>query len=486
MPRQLYPKRAVRIAITGGTGFVGGHLAAALIGQGHEVILVARGVDRRPWASDVSSLTGVRLVAAGLDDQNALTQAFAGCEGVAHCAGINRELAGQTFEAVHVQGTRNAVGAAERAGARRFALVSFLRARPNCGSPYHESKWAAEEIVRASNLAWTVLKPGMMFGRGDHMLDHLTRALRTFPIFVGMAHRRMRPLAVEDAVAVLMAALVEARLDRKTVALMGPTELEFDEAVRGVAKVLHKHPTIVDLPAAFSYALAWLAERLMTFPLISIAQVRILAEEVVAATRAPDSLPADLAPSTPFDLKSIRRGLPDQNGFRLADLRLFGQQPNPLAGAAQPSARVRVVCGEGRTIIHRPAKDILEFVLDVDQYRLADHKIGRVYYVRREGDRGEVRHVGKLAGIPGPTVVLGFRLTRYSRLDFHGISVPWPVRGFEGSFTCEETSEGTHVVHRECFSFGPIAGRIFKVLFGSWLKRDTPAEVIRMKRLLEG
>jgi hypothetical protein len=325
----------------------------------------------------------------------------------------------------------------------------------------------------------------MMFGRGDHMLDHLTRALRTFPIFVGVAHRRVRPLAVEDAVAVLIAVLVEARLDRKTVALVGPTELEFDEAVRRVAEVLHNSPMIIDLPTAFSYALAWLAERLMTIPLISMAQVRILAEEVVAPTGAPDILPADLAPSTPFDVQSIRAGLPDQNGFHLADFRPFGQGPNPRTGAAQPSARVRLICGEGRTLIHRPAKDILEFVLDVDRYRLADHKIGRVYHVRREGDRGEVRHVGRLAGIPGPAVVLGFRLTRYSRLDFHGIRVPWPVRGFEGSFTCHETPEGTHVVHRECFIFGPIAGRIFKVLFGSWLKRDTPAEVIRMKRLLE-
>lgn len=476
----------MRIAITGGTGFVGGHLAAALTSQGHEVILVARGVDRRPWANKVLSLTGVRLVASGLNDQSALAQAFAGCEAVAHCAGINREIGDQTFEAVHVQGTTNAVRAAERAGTRRFALVSFLRARPNCGSAYHESKWAAEEIVRASNLEWTVLKPGMMFGHGDHLLDHLSRALCTFPIFVGMGHRRVRPLAVEDAVGALKASLVEGRLDRKTIALMGPTVLQFDEAVRRVAQVLHKRPIIIDLPIAFTYAVAWLAERLMMLPLISISQVRILAEEAVEQTRAPDSLPPDLTPSTPFDVESIRAGLPDEDGFNLADLRLFGQRPNPHIGLIQSSPRGSlVVCGEGRGVIRRPPKDILEFVLDVDQYRLADHKIGRVYYVRREGDSGEVRHVGKLAGIPGPAVVLGFRLTPYSRLDFQGLRVPWPVRGFQGSFTCEETPEGTRVVHRECFTFGPIAGRIFRVLFGSWLKRDTPAEVLRMKRLLE-
>lgn len=144
-----------------------------------------------------------------------------------------------------------------------------------------------------------------------------------------------------------------------------------------------------------------------------------------------------------------------------------------------------VVCGEGRTVIRRQPKDILEFVLDVDRYRRADLKIGRVHYVHRNGNEGEVRHGGRLLGLPGPSVILSFALTPYSRLDFRGVGVPWPLRGFDGFFTCEKSAEGTIVVHRECFIFGPIAGRLFKFVLGGWLRADTPAEVVRMKRLLE-
>src|SRR5438874_11195042 len=97
-----------------------------------------------------------------------------------------------------------------------------------------------------------------------------------------------------------------------------------------------------------------------------------------------------------------------------------------------------VVCGEGRAIIRRLPKDILEFVLDVDRYRQADLKIGRVHYVKREGNVGEVRHDGRLLGIKAPAAVLAFTLTPYSRLQFRGIKVPWPLRGFDGFFTCEE------------------------------------------------
>jgi uncharacterized protein YbjT (DUF2867 family) len=213
------------------------------------------------------------------------------------------------------------VRAAEQAGVPRLAQVSFLRARPDGASGYHRSKWAAEEIVRASPLDWTVLKPGMMFGRGDHMLDHLTRALSALPVFVGVGRRRVRPLAVGDAVAVLEAALVDGQLSRKTVALTGPTELLFDDAVRLVAQVIGKRRAVIDLPIAVSYGVAWLAERTMTVPLISEAQVRILEEEVVEPTLAPDPLPSALTPSTPFDAASIRAGIPDDRGFGWSDFR---------------------------------------------------------------------------------------------------------------------------------------------------------------------
>ncbi len=77
------------------------------------------------------------------------------------------------------------------------------------------------------------------------------------------------------------------------------------------------------------------AATLMTVPLLSVAQVRILAEQVIQPSLAPDSLPADLAPSTPFDQHSIRAGLPDPGPFQLADLRFWRR--------LQPTVRACVV-----------------------------------------------------------------------------------------------------------------------------------------------
>jgi hypothetical protein len=84
--------------------------------------------------------------------------------------------------------------------------MSFLRARPNGGSPYHESNGAAEELIRNESLHYTIVKAGMVYGRGDHMLDHLSHSRHTLPIFatVGFREKLIRPLAAlpgTDAVA---------------------------------------------------------------------------------------------------------------------------------------------------------------------------------------------------------------------------------------------------------------------------------------------
>jgi uncharacterized protein YbjT (DUF2867 family) len=220
----------MRIAITGGTGFVGRHLARALAGSGHEVVVIARGVDRRD--ETIRQLLGASFVALDVGDEDHLVQAFTGCDAVAHCAGINREMGRQTYQRVHVDGTRSVFSAAKRAGAKKILLLSFLRARPACGSAYHESKWAAEEIVRHSGLDHTVLKSGMIYGHGDHMLDHLSHGLRTFPLFasIGTNDTWIRPLAIEDLVRIIRASLVEGRLSRQTVAVTGPEQMTLSEA----------------------------------------------------------------------------------------------------------------------------------------------------------------------------------------------------------------------------------------------------------------
>lgn len=311
----------MKIAITGGTGFVGGHLARDLCAQGHEVILIARGKDQRD--ATLHHLPGATLIPIGTQDEEKLAVAFQGCQAVAHCAGINREIGEQTYRRVHIEGTERVVRAAKAAGVQKIILLSFLRARPDCGSGYHESKWAAEEIVRASGMDYTVFKPGVIYGRGDHMLDHLSHAFYTFPLFalVGMKDQPVRPLAIEDLVVILAASLTQGRLSRQTIAVTGPEEMLLGEAVRRVARAVGKNPLWFRAPLFFHYALGWILEKIMPVPLVSLAQVRILSEGVVQPLPFTDPLPEDLKPTRSFTPEQIRAGLPEAGRFTLRDLR---------------------------------------------------------------------------------------------------------------------------------------------------------------------
>lgn len=303
----------MRIAITGATGFVGSHLTRRLESEGHRLVLVSR----NPVKDDA------RMVASDLSGVERLTRLFQGCNAVAHCAGINRETGKQTYERVHVRGTRNVVEAAKRAGVEKIVLMGFLRARPQCGSEYHESKWEAEEIVRNSGLDYTVVKAGVVYGRGDHMLDHLSHALHTFPVFglVGLKEKSIRPLAVEDLVHVMRAALVDRRMKRQTVAVVGPEEIFLSEAVRRVAEVVGKQPLMLPLPVFCHRLLARAFELTMNIPLTSVAQVRILSEGVVEPGSPVSPLPYDLVPTRRLTTDQIRSGLPKPGPFCVGDLR---------------------------------------------------------------------------------------------------------------------------------------------------------------------
>ena len=151
------------------------------------------------------------------------------------------------------------------------------------------------------------------------MLDHLSHAPHTFPVFglVGMSEKPIRPLAVDDLVRILRAALIDGRLSRRTLAVTAPEQPNLGDAVARVAAVVGRRPLYVRLPVWLHYFLAWGFERTMQVPLVSIAQVRILSEDIVDPAGPVDPLPPDLSPTTSFTADQILQGLPPPKPFTL-------------------------------------------------------------------------------------------------------------------------------------------------------------------------
>ena len=300
------------IAISGGTGFLGGHLTDALLAAGHQVRILSR----RPMASGqaLSQQKAVSFYTLSLTDDEKLLAALSGCDAIAHLSGINREIAPGDFADCHVQSTKHILLAAQKANLKKIVYVSYLRARPDKLSHYLQSKWDGEEVIRGGALDYTVIKPGLCFGPRDQMVSSIVHTLNLTPGFgffatVGWPEKTVRPVFVADMVLIMVKALTAAALSRKTVAVVGPEELKLSDAVKRVGKVIGKPVLIVPTPAFAQYALAWSMEQTMRYPIVTVAQIRMLAEGMSEATGNLDPLPIELQPKTYFTEAQISLAL---------------------------------------------------------------------------------------------------------------------------------------------------------------------------------
>jgi len=151
------------LAITGATGFVGAATLDEALDQGRTV----RALTRKPQ----EPRDGVSWVSGTLDDEAALRELCEGADAVIHIAGLTNTPDIAAFEAANVAGTARMIAAAKEAGVKRFVFVSSLSARQPDLSAYGASKARAEELVQASKLDWTIVRPPGVYGPRD--VDYL-------------------------------------------------------------------------------------------------------------------------------------------------------------------------------------------------------------------------------------------------------------------------------------------------------------------------
>ena len=184
------------VLVTGGTGVIGESTITALVRHGHSVRLLSRHADRdaRAWPHGVTGVVG------DVSEPSTIAGVADGCDVVVHLVGIIAETPPKvTFQRVNVNGTENIVREAERAGVRKIIYVSSLGCERG-QSPYHQSKRAAEEIVRGFSGGWVILRVGPVYGPGDEHVSALMKLVRTLPAVpvIGGGDQPIQPVWHED------------------------------------------------------------------------------------------------------------------------------------------------------------------------------------------------------------------------------------------------------------------------------------------------
>jgi len=264
----------MNVAITGANGFVGRNLIALLLADTSPSDIRAIVRDRVRAAAELPS-AGLDVRTADVTDPASLRGAFDGIDAVVHTVAIPTERR-DTFQRVNVEGTQAVVREAERAGVTKLVHMGALRGAPESRYPYLRSKGLGHAAVQASAIPHVVLCPAILFGPGDDFFPRLRFSLR-FPIvpLPGGGTARFQPLHVADLALVLRAALRGPLTG--TYELGGPEPVTYRQLVEETMRGYGIRRPTMPLPVPLMKPAAFLFERTMADPPVTVGQLDLLA-----------------------------------------------------------------------------------------------------------------------------------------------------------------------------------------------------------------
>lgn len=253
------------LALLGGTGFIGSHLANRLVRDGWRLRVLSR---RRERSKHLILLPGLELLEGDPYDPRVLSRLLQGAEALVNLVGILNERGddGSGFQRAHVELTSRALDAARSAGIQRYLHMSALNASPEGPSHYLRTKGEAEKQALAAAdpcFAVTVFRPSVVFGPGDGFYQRFAGLLRLSPVLpLACASTRFAPVYVLDVAEAFCRALEDRATHGQRYDLCGPEVFTLEEVVRYTARVCGLRRLIVPLSRGLSSLQAGVFEHL--------------------------------------------------------------------------------------------------------------------------------------------------------------------------------------------------------------------------------
>ena len=237
------------VVITGAFSYTGKYATSLLLSRGYKVRTLTNHTDRvNPFGNKVQAFP------YSFDNPEKLAQVFRGASIVINTYWVRFPHGNSTFDTA-VQNTRILIAAAKLAGVKRMVHVSI--ANPSLQSPlaYYRGKALLEQSVFDSGLDYTILRPTVIFGPEDILINNIAWFVRHFPVFgiPGDGRYRIRPIYVGD-----MAQLIVDAVEQKAstvIDAVGPETFTFEDLVKFIASQLDRPGRIVHLPMPLAYVL---------------------------------------------------------------------------------------------------------------------------------------------------------------------------------------------------------------------------------------
>jgi len=266
------------IIITGATGFVGEEIVKQVRATGHPVRAIVRDPERASWLAE---RYGAELFHGNVLYAPSIEGAMQGAKCVIHLVGIIREWKENTFERAHVQATKCVIDEAKKSGVKRFLHMSALGTRESARSRYHQTKWAAEDCVRKSGLAWTIFRPSFIYGPQDKSINVLAKLVRRLPFVpvLGGGNTRIQPISVENVARAFVGAIRNDESITKVYDLCGSEAFTWNQLYNKLQLILGTRKPKIHLPLPVARVQAALFEKILPNPPFTRDQLLMLQED---------------------------------------------------------------------------------------------------------------------------------------------------------------------------------------------------------------
>jgi NADH dehydrogenase len=272
------------IFIAGASGFVGGHLVDFLLSKGHKLKCLAHS------SKAIKSLSekGIEVVPGDITRSDTLKGVLSAGDIVVHLVGIIEEKGAATFMSVHVEGTRNLVEEAKRAGVRHFFYQSALGADRNSWSGYLKTKAEAEETVIQSGLPCTIFRPSLIIGPWDGFTRKLVDMIKLSPVIPipGEGKALFQPVFIRDWLKCIERVLESPDIFAGTYDIGGPEHLPYRQIVESLSRVMGYHKPFFAIPMGFMKLSASIMERFLPSSPVTPDQLRLLEQDNICDLRA--------------------------------------------------------------------------------------------------------------------------------------------------------------------------------------------------------
>ena len=267
--------------VTGAFGYTGQYITRGLLQRGFAVrTLTGHPARLNPFGD------AVEAVPFTFERSAALVESLRGATTIFNTYWIRFERGGMTF-ARAVENIKTLIDAARRASVRRFVQISITNASAISPLPYFRCKGAIEDTLRASGLSYAIVRPTIIFGPEDILINNIAWSLRTFPIFTvpGRGDYQLQPVFVEDVAELA----VDAAQQMRNVELdaVGPETFTFNELVRLLARSLGKTARLVHVPPMVALVCAWILGRAMGDVMLTADEIRGLSANLLVSPAAP-------------------------------------------------------------------------------------------------------------------------------------------------------------------------------------------------------